>query len=32
MGIGVGYGGHFRATQGFRFLGPEHAAKKGARA
>ena len=29
--MGSGFGGHFRATQGFRFLGPEHAAKKAAR-
>lgn len=32
-GLGVGYGGHFRAVQGFRYLGPEHAeTRKAARA
>lgn len=31
VGIGVGYGGHFRAVQGFRYLGPEFAASKGAK-
>ena len=29
--MGSGFGGHFRAIQGFRFLGFEHAAKKGAK-
>jgi GNAT superfamily N-acetyltransferase len=27
-----GFGGHFRAVQGFRYLGPERAAQRGARA
>ena len=28
LGTSVGYGGHFRAIQGFRYLGPQYATQK----